>query len=292
MIAAAILEWIKKHTVEIIAGSAVVGGGVATIGVVNAHKAKKINKEASEIQKAAIEKHDLANQKTSEVLEKLGETKKMVIDSFVYFADVMEQIQARPKIKNNFFSTVKLPSYEPTEIKAFSGDLQTALATIGGGAGGAMVGLAAFGATAVITAPALISAGVILCVKGISLKKKAIENKKEALKLEKTVEEIIRYYEKLQDTAVSFEGSIKMIYEKYLFGLGRIEETLATKKAWKEFSSREKKVVENTVLLARMLYEMARTSLIVQDYKEDQIETINTLELEKLQKQAAKLAMA
>ena len=44
--------------------------------------------------------------------------------------------------------------------------------------------------------------------------------------------------------------------------------------------------------MARLLYEMVRTTMIVQEYKDDQVETINSQEIEKLQKQAAKLVMA
>ena len=42
-------------------------------------------------------------------------------------------------------------------------------------------------------------------------------------------------------------------------------------------------------MLARLLYEMTQTKIVVRQEKEDKLETVNTAELTKLQKQATKL---
>ena len=68
-----------------------------------------------------------------------------------------------------------------------------------------------------------------------------------------------------------------------------MEDTLTIKTVWKQFSREEKKNVENTVLLARLLYEMTQTKIVVRQEKEDKLETVNTAEIAKLQKQATKL---
>ena len=68
-----------------------------------------------------------------------------------------------------------------------------------------------------------------------------------------------------------------------------MDDTLSTKNVWKQFSREEKKNVENTVLLARLLYEMTQTKIVVRQEKEDRLETVNTAEIAKLQKQATKL---
>ncbi len=62
------------------------------------------------------------------------------------------------------------------------------------------------------------------------------------------------------------------------------------KTTWKEFSKKEKRTVENTVLLARLLYEMTKTNIIIikQDCDE-KLEKLNSTELVKMQKQAGKL---
>ena len=79
------------------------------------------------------------------------------------------------------------------------------------------------------------------------------------------------------------------VCRKYAEGLQRVEDTLSTKTIWKQFSREEKKNVENTILLARLLYEMTQTKIVVRQEKEDKLETINTAEISKLQKNAAKL---
>lgn len=59
--------------------------------------------------------------------------------------------------------------------------------------------------------------------------------------------------------------------------------------AWKEFSKIEKRTVENTVLLARLLYEMTKTNIIIKQDSEEKLEKLNSAEMVKLQKQAGKL---
>ena len=107
--------------------------------------------------------------------------------------------------------------------------------------------------------------------------------------MEKSVEEIVAFYAELRKAADSFRGSVTAVYQKYTEGLLRVEETLKTKIVWKQFSREEKKAVENTIMLARLLYEMTQTKIVVRQEKEDKIETVNVGELAKLQKQATKL---
>ena len=221
----------------------------------------------------------------------LGEVEKDAIDSFVHFADTMERIQGRPKFKSNIFSTVKLPNYEPEEIKNLSAEVRMAIDGVVGAGVGGLAGLAAFGAGAgaLVAAPAMALGGVVLCVKGFGLKKKAIENKRQAKQMEKSVDEIVAFYAELRKAADSFRGIVTAVYSRYAEGLQRVEDTLTTKTVWKQFSREEKKNVENTVLLARLLYEMTQTKIVVRQEKEDRLETVNTAEIAKLQKQATKL---
>ena len=284
-----IISFIMKHKRGTLIGAVGIGGAGAGIGLFKAHKAKKINRRALEIKNAALEKYELTNQKTQDVLAELGKVEKTVIDSFEHFADTIEKIQGRPKIKTAFFSGIKLPSYEPEEIRKLSIDVQMAIAGAGGIGVGALAGLAAFGAGSIVAAPAMVGAGLVLCIKGFSLKKKAIENKKQAKQIEKSVEEIVAYYAELQKAAESYRRSITAVYNRYINGLQHIEKAITTKMYWKQFSREEKKSVENTVLLARLLYEMIQTNIVVRQETEDKLETVNTAEIAKLQKQANKL---
>lgn len=284
-----IISFFTRHKRGAIAGAAGLGAAGAGAGIFNAHKAKKINRRALEIQQTALDRHEQAYQETQSVLTMLGEAEKEAIDSFAHFADTMERIQGRPKYKSNVFSAVKLPNYEPEEIKKLSTDVQMAIVGAGGVGGGALVGLAAFGAGAIVAAPALAGAGLVLCIKGFGLKRKAIENKKQAKKMAKSVEEIVAFYSELRKAADSFRGSVTAVYHRYAEGLRRVEDTLTTKNVWKQFTLEEKRNVENTVMLARLLYEMTQIKIVVRQEKEDKLETVNTAELLKLQKKANKL---
>ena len=286
-----IISFFTRHKKGVIVGAAAIGGAGAGAGIFNAHKAKKINRQALDIQQNALERHEQAYQETKAVLALLGEVEKDAIDSFVHFADTMERIQGRPKFKSNIFSTVKLPNYEPEEIKNLSAEVRMAIDGVVGAGVGGLAGLAAFGAGAgaLVAAPAMALGGVVLCVKGFGLKKKAIENKRQAKQMEKSVDEIVAFYAELRKAADSFRGSVTAVYSRYAEGLQHVEDTLTIKTVWKQFSREEKKNVENTVLLARLLYEMTQTKIVVRQEKEDKLETVNTAEIAKLQKQATKL---
>ena len=284
-----IFSWFKEHKLWSILGALGIGSATAGVGVYESHQAKKTNKKAIAIQQEAINRHEIEYNSTCQVLAELGEMEKLVVDSFLHFADIMAQIQGRPQMKTGFFSTVKLPNYEPNEIKTMSIDMQMAIGAAGGAGIGAMAGVAAFGAGAIIAAPAMISAGIVLCVKGVGLKKKAIENVKQAKKLRENVEEIIKFYGQLRNAASSFRASIGAVYQKYAEYLSNVQITLQTKSNWKEFSKAERKSTENVILLARLLYEMCNTNVVVKSEKEDKLESINAGELEKLEKQAVKL---
>ena len=286
-----IISFFTRHKKGVIVGAAAIGGAGAGAGIFNAHKAKKINRQALDIQQNALERHEQAYPETQAVLALLGEVEKDAIDSFVHFADTMERIQGRPKFKSNIFSTVKLPNYEPEEIKNLSAEVRMAIDGVVGAGVGGLAGLAAFGAGAgaLVAAPAMALGGVVLCVKGFGLKKKATENKRQAKQMEKSVDEIVAFYAELRKAADSFRGSVTAVYSRYAEGLQHVEDTLTIKTVWKQFSREEKKNVENTVLLARLLYEMTQTKIVVRQEKEDKLETVNTAEIAKLQKQATKL---
>lgn len=284
-----LIAWIKDHAKAIIFGAAGAGAVAAGAGVANAHKGKKINKRALSIQQAALERHESTYNETQKKLYALGLTEKNVIDSFPEFADTMEKIQGRPEIKTNIFSRVRLQSYEPEELKRLSNDVQMALVGVGGAGAGALAGLAAFGASAIVAAPALLGCGIVICAKGVGLKKKAIENERQAKEMKKNVDVIIEFYEKLQETTTEYQYSINGVYQKYRECLLRAKELVAVKTSWKEYSREEKKLIENTILLARLLYEMCKTDIIVKQESEDKLETINAEGLSKLEKKSAKL---
>ncbi len=280
-------KWIKNHIVGVIAGAAAIAAGVAATGIAKSHKAKKINKEAVAIQQEALERHEKAHGDLEHRLARLGETEKNVLDSFVLFADTIERILDRPDFKMPFLSKNKLVSYKPEELKQLSTGVQTALQSAVGAGVGTLAGLATFGASAVVAAPAMIAAGVVICVRGFGLKKKAIENKKQALKMSESVDEIVAFYSDLGQTSERFHGCMLTVYGKYMQCLDKMRLTLTKKTVWTEFSIEERNNVESTVLLAGLLFRMCKTKMIIrQRSKGTIVEEINKREIVGLQIEA------
>lgn len=283
-----VLNWIKDNPKKAIAGAAGIGAvGVGT-GIYEGKKAKKINKHALEIQQEALNIYNRTYQETSNVLNYLGNQEKTVIDSFQYFANTIERIQKRPRFKTNIFSSVNLPYYEPQEFRNLSCEVQIAIAGVSGAGIGALAGLAVLGPTAVVAAPAILAGGLVGCIKGFSLKNKAIRNKRQAKLLRKNVDEIVSFYSELTSAANSFIYSIDSVYRKYQKYLSIINTIVSVKTNWKEYTPYEKQAVENTVLLARLLYQMCTTPIIKKSENSDKKETVNP-QISKLQQQSNKL---
>lgn len=284
-----IISWIKDHTKAVILAALGTFIPAAADGYYNKRKAKRTNDRALEIQQEALKLHDTEHQKAQQVLSALGEIESQVAESFTRFSDAIERIQERPAINVNRLSPVSIHTYDLHEIRTLSLDFQMAIAGVGGAGVGAMAGLAAFGVGALLAAPALVSGGIVLCVKGRSLKNQAIENEKQAIELRKSVDEIVAYYAALGAAAESFRKSILAVYEKYSENLLWLEATVAEKTRWKDYNRRERKRVENTVLLAGLLCKMLKTKIVEKATDENLIETVNKKELMDLQKEAGKL---
>ena len=50
---------------------------------------------------------------------------------------------------------------------------------------------------------------------------------------------------------------------------------------WNRFTKKEKKITENTVLIVGLLYNMCKVELVLKAEKEDDINSINKIEIEK-----------
>ena len=286
-----LIVWVAKNP-KIVIGVGVGTGAVASAaGVKAANGAKNINKRALAIQQEAIALHTAEYDKVQHTLLLLGNIKKEAIDSLSAFADAMEKIQGRPKMKSSMFSPVRVKSYEPEELKCLANEVQLAIAGVGGVGAGALVGLAAFGVGVIIAAPAAFAGGAVICVKGFGLHKKAIENERQAKQMRKSVDEIVNYYAKLHEASDVFRDSIAAVYLTFQICLERVNKTINEKTTWKLFTREEKRNAENTILLARLLYEMCNTNVVVKvdAEKENALEAVNDAKLIKLEKLAKKL---
>ncbi len=135
----------------LIKGTAVLAG---VVGVGAAVKGAKDMNDANNTLKAAQEKHEknikyftTENQKTSKVMDELGEKELKILAGFEKFSDLIEQISNRPDFKTYTKSNVTIPNYDPEELKKVSVGAGVLLGGLGGAALGTAGGFAAAGGT-------------------------------------------------------------------------------------------------------------------------------------------------
>lgn len=164
-----------------------------------------------------------------------------------------------------------------TAIASLSGVAATnaTLAALGGGAIAAGGGGMALGTTMLGVATlgvGLLVGGVIFNITGSSLSDKADEAWSQMRKAENEINKVCDYLKELSDASIRFKAAmmkVDRIYTKHLNQLSYIVET-AGKTDWGEFTSKEKLITENTVLLVNMLYQMGKVRLVLaSDVKEE-----------------------
>lgn len=129
----------------VVAGVAGVGSGIH--GGVKFGKAQKSMKEAQKIQEDAMNLFEKNNNKTTNMMDKLGKNELDILKSFDKFADLIEKIQNRPQFNTRNREGVNIAEYEAEELKRVSAAAGVILGGIGGAVAGTAGGIAAAGAT-------------------------------------------------------------------------------------------------------------------------------------------------
>ena len=163
-----------------------------------------------------------------------------------------------------------------TAISSLSGVAATnaALAALGGGSLAAGGGGMALGATVLSGATlgiGLLVGGIIFNATGSKLSDKADEAYLQAKRTENEVNTIVHYFDELTCAANDFKEAltkVENIYRSYLDTLGYIV-NFNEKTNWNDFTDKEKKVTENTVLLVGLLYTMCRVKLVLKQDNEE-----------------------
>lgn len=277
---------IGKILKKAVVGVAVLGAGLATAGAVNTHRAKKINREADDIRNRAMAKYRGANSDATSALKEVGESELKIINKFSLFCECIERIQGRPEINTNYRSIIDLPKYDLKEIKRLPEELGLIIGGAAGAGAGALVGLAVYGATAAIASPALLGGGIVLCIKGSQLKKQAIRNVAQANELSEKVDEVCHFYYKVVEVSQKFQTNLNTLYRIYDYHLKTIYPLVQRKRYWNDYTRDEKKWVENTILLTRLLHEMCKTKVII---KEREAEVVNEQRIYQLGNESTRL---
>lgn len=138
------------------AGVAAAGGvGTGVYGAAKMKNASDAMKLAQKSHNENIEKLERRNEATTKTMDALGTLEMDILASFKHFSHLFELIQNKPEFKAYNTEDVKLPEYNPEEIKKVS----VGAGVIAGGLGGAAVGTAGGFAAAGATTAAVMALG-------------------------------------------------------------------------------------------------------------------------------------
>lgn len=153
---------------------------------------------------------------------------------------------------------------------------------ISAGGGGIAAGTVVLGGTTL--GIGLLAGGSLFEKYSESMKDKVQEILRETEKITYEINKICTHLAKLKDAAVKFSGVLTMtnrIYEIHLLKTAEI--VLVRKKTdWNMFTETEKLIVQNTVLLVGLLYNLGKIRLLLIPKNENSLEEINEAELNKL----------
>lgn len=169
-----------------------------------------------------------------------------------------------------------------TAISTLSGVAATnaTLAALGGGslaAGGGGMALGSMVLGGATLGIGLLVGGVIFNATGSKLSDKADEAYSQARRTEKEVKKIVEYFDELSSAAEGFRTSLTNVEEQYMKRLSILDHIInfEEKTEWLEFSDKEKRLTENTVLLVGLLYQMCKIQLVLKTEKEDELNHVN-----------------
>lgn len=183
-----------------------------------------------------------------------------------------------------------------TVISALKGEAakKAVLAALGGGSikvggGGIALGTKILSTTAL--GLGLMVGGILFSLKGESMSDKADATYEEMKKAEKTIETICTYLSELQGTAEEYIESLKQIKNLYYKWFAWLSFTVnqGNKTDWNLFTREEKIATENTVLLVGLLYKMCQVNIVEKAKNENEMNTINKVEIEKTMNHAKQI---
>lgn len=168
-----------------------------------------------------------------------------------------------------------------TAISTLSGAAATnaVLAALGGGSlaaggGGIALGTAVLGISA--TGIALLAGGVIFGLVGKTMSEKADNAMRTAMEISNTVDKECKYLAKLSQYAKKMTTSLNQVNRLYVKHLDILSYIIkGGKTEWKDFTSDERLITQNTVLLVNTLYDMCKVRLVHKSESEGEYNEIN-----------------
>lgn len=190
-----------------------------------------------------------------------------------------------------------------TAISTLTGVAATnaTLAAIGGGSiaaggGGMALGSAVLGGATL--GVGLLVGGVIFSLVGSSISGKADKAYSQMLENEKVINKICKYLEELNVTAKNYYNDLNMAYNVYndqfrimRFIVDSNQETDGTVD-WRHLRKADKTTINSVVMLVGLLYHMCKVKLVKKTVGGDQINTINTTDINEARQKCTETLIA
>ena len=292
----------------------IIGAGAALDGAVKISDANDKMKEAQSRQKKNEAKMESEEKQTTQQMDLLGKKELEIMVGFKEFSDVFEKIKYRPNIALHSQNGFTLPKYDGKKLREMSSDAQmmmagiqsgvgtfagiaaggavnsallsagihgtSVLAALGGGAlsaggGGIIAGTTALGAASL--GLGFLVGGIILNLNGSGANDEADEVWDKMLDNEKKISKICQYLADLRVTADIYYKSIQHVESVYREHLRQIKSIVygCGKTNWNYYTAGERLLVENTVLLVQLLYDMCKVELVLKSSDKNGINTVN-----------------
>lgn len=158
------------------------------------------------------------------------------------------------------------------QIASLSGAaaVNATLAAIGGGSiasggGGIALGTSILGAAA--SGVAIIIGGIIFNVVGSNISNKADKAYTEMKRTEQEIQGINKYLKELRTAARNYQMTLTSVENKYRIYINKLSEILDRKTNYRDFTEEERLILQNTVLLVTLLYDMCKVQLVLKGEK-------------------------
>ena len=170
-----------------------------------------------------------------------------------------------------------------TAIASLSGAALTnaTLAALGGGAIAAGGGGIALGTTilgAATLGVGLLVGGVIFNASGSKLSEKADEAYAQASKTRADVNKICAYFQDLTNHATKFQRALTAVDTCYRDHIQKLDYIInfSEKRDWEQFSEKEVLLVQNSILLTSLLFNMCKVQLVLKSEGDNSLNKVNT----------------
>lgn len=164
-----------------------------------------------------------------------------------------------------------------TVISSLSGvaAYNATMAALGGGAlsvGGGGMALGSIVLSGAIAGPVIAVGGLLLNAKGNSSMNKAIKVREEVYKALELMDESLIYLGKLKGVSIALENELKQVYSLYEKQVSILEFIVSREINYNMYTSEEKKIVDNNIMLVKLLKQITQVDLIKKQNNKDVVQ--------------------